>query len=218
MSILQKIINQIRPYMNERGYTFSKKCFYKIHNDIACCLAFDMPGGLVYATFFVMPLYIPSQNRYYTYGNRVNSLRRSKLLPLSKSASDDELNAWCELLLHYLEKFIFPFFQEIDTPNKLVKIIEKKKYLAGPYFFCPPVQLYRLQLFSYLYTEDFDNLYFLSEKYPLIIESSTFLAETVRSFYLEENDAIAQLAQKDIQEARAFCVQTIEDTIHNCFG
>lgn len=217
MSILQRIINQIRPYMHEQGYSFSKKCFYKIHNDIAYCLAFDMPGGLVYATFFVMPLYIPCQNHYYTYGNRVNSLRRSKLLPLSKSASDDELNAWCELLLHYLEKFIFPFFQKIDTPNKLVKIIEKKKYLAGPYFFCPPVQFYRLQLFSYLYTEDFDNLYFLSEKYPLIIESSTFLTETVRNFYLEENDAIAQLAQKEVQTVRAFCTKTIEDTIRNCF-
>ena len=52
MSILQKITKQIYPYMNEQGYTFSKKCFYKIHNDIAYCLEFDMPGGLVYATFF----------------------------------------------------------------------------------------------------------------------------------------------------------------------
>jgi hypothetical protein len=218
MSILQEIINQIRPYMNEQGYTFSKKCFYKIHNDIAFCLAFDIPGGLVYATFFVMPLYIPCQNRYYTYGNRVSSLRRSKLLPLSKSASDDELNAWCELLLHYVEKFIFPFFQKIDTPEKLVNVIENRKYISGHYFTCPTVELWRLQLFSYLYIADFDNLYFLAEKYPFIIEGSTFLTETVRNFYLEENDAIAQLAQKGLQKARAFCTQTIEDTIRNCFG
>ena len=116
MSILQKITKLICPYMNEQGYTLSQKCFYKIHNDIAYCLEFDMPGGLVYANFFVMPLYIPCQNRYYTYGNRVNSLRRSKLLPLAKNASDDEVNDWCDLLLHYLKKCIFPFFQKLILP------------------------------------------------------------------------------------------------------
>ncbi len=204
--------------MNEYGYTFSKKCFYKIQNDMAYCLQFDMPSGLVYATFFVMPLYIPSQNRYYTYGNRISSLHHSKLLPLSKSASDDELNVWRELLCYYLEKFVFPFFQEISTPSKLVKVIEKKKYLAGPFFFCPPVQVSRLLLFSYLYTEDFEKLHLLTKKYPHIIQDSTFFTEAVRNFYLEENEVIAQLAQKDIQEARAFCSQTIEDTIRNCFG
>ena len=204
--------------MSEKGYTLSKNCFYKIHNDIAYCLAFDTPGELVYATFFVMPLYIPCQNRYYTYGNRVNSLRRSKMLPLTKSASDDEVNVWCMLLLHYLKKYIFPFFKKIDTPEKLVDVIEKRKYISGPYIACPLVELWRLLLFSYLYTEDFDNISVLSEKYPLIIESSTFFTQTVRNFYLEENDAITQLAQRDIQEARAFCAQTVEDTIRNCFG
>ena len=70
-----------------------------------------MPSGLVYATFFVMPLYIPAQNRYYTYGNRFHALRRSILLPLSKDASDDELTVWCEQLRKDLGKFVFPFLQ-----------------------------------------------------------------------------------------------------------
>ena len=217
MSILQKITKQICPYMNEQGYTLSKKCFYKIHNDIAYCLEFDMPGGLVYATFFVMPLYIPCQNRYYTYGNRVNSLRRAKLLPLSKNASDDEVNDWCELLLHYLKKYIFPFFQKIDTPSKLVKIAETEKYLSGPYFFCPPAHIFRLQLFSYLYMEAFDKLFSLTKKYPLIIQESTYFTEAVRNSYLEENEFIVQLTQNDIQTAKAFVAKTVEDTIRNCF-
>lgn len=218
MSILQKITKQIFPYMNEHGYTLSKKCFYKIHNDIAYCLEFDMPSGLVYATFFVMPLYIPCQNRYYTYGNRVNSLRHSKLLPLSKNALDDELNDWCELLLHYLKRYIFPFYQKIDTPSKLVKIVETKKYLSGPYFLCPPVHISRLQLFSYLYTEDFDKLFPLTKKYPLIIQESTHFTEAVLNSCLEENDFIVQLTQNGTQAAKAFCDKTVEDTIRNCFG
>lgn len=218
MSILQKITNQIRPCMKKQGYTFSKKCFYKIHNDIAYCLALDMPSGLVYATFFVMPLYIPAQNHYYTYGNRVSSLRRSKLLPLSKNASDDELAAWCEHLCNDLEKFVFPFFQEIDTPRKLINVMAKKKYVADRFFLCPPVQVFRLQLFSYLYVEDFDNLNSLAEKYSICIQESTYLTETMRNSYFEENDAIMQMVQNDIQTARAYCAKTVEDTIRNCFG
>lgn len=218
MSIRNKIASQIRPYMDEHGYTFSKKHFYKIHNDIAYCLDFDVPGGLVYATFFVIPLYIPTQNRYYTYGNRVSSLRRSKLLPLSKNASDDELTAWCELLREDLEKFVFPFFQEIATPSKLVNVIEKKKYSAAQFFACSPVQISRLQLFSYLYTENFEKLCLFTKKYPLIIQESAYLAEAVRNSYLEENAALVQLAQNDIQNVRAYCSKTIEETVRNCFG
>lgn len=185
---------------------------------MAFCLEFDIPSEWLYATFFVMPLYIPCQNRYYDYGNRLSSLHRSKLSPLSKSAPDDELNVYCELLCYYLEKFVFPFFQKISTPSKLVKVIEKKKYLAGPFFSCPPVQVSRLQLFSYLYTEDFKKISLLTKKYPHIIQDSTIFTEAVRNCYLKENEAIAQLAQKDVQEVRAFCAQTIEDTILNCFG
>jgi len=218
VSILQKITNQIRPCMKKQGYTFSKNCFYKIHNDIAYCLAFDMPSGLVYATFFVMPLYIPAKNRYYTYGNRVSSLRRSKLLPLSKNASDHELEEWCEHLCNDLGKIVFPFFQEIDSPRKLLNVIEKKKHVVGRFFLCTPVQVSRLQLFSYLYVEDFDNLYLLSEKYPICIQESSYFTEAVRNSYLEENNSIMQMAQNDVQIARAFCAKTVEDTIHNCFG
>ena len=204
--------------MNEQGYTFSKNCFYKIHNDIAFCLAFDMPSGLVYATFFVMPLYIPAEKRYYTYGNRMSSLRRSKLLPLSQNASDDELEVWCAHLRKDLEKIVFPFFQEIATPSKLINVIEKRKHLARSFFLCPPVQLYRLRLFSYLYMEDCDQLYMLAEKYPICIQKSTFLSDTVRNFYLEENSAIMQMLQNDIQPAKDFCTKTVEDTTRNCFG
>ena len=217
MSIRNKIVSQIRPYMDEHGYTFSKNHFYKIHNDIAYCLDFDVPGGLVYATFFIIPLYMPTQNRYYTYGNRVSSLRRSKLLPLSKNALDDELKAWCEHLCKDLEKYVFPFFNEITTPSKLMNVIEKKKYLAAPFFSCPPVQISRLQLYSYLYVEDFEKLYLLIKKYPLIIQESTYLSETVRTSFLEENDVIVKLVHEDVQTVRAFYTKTTQDTIHNCF-
>ena len=207
--MLRKIIGQIRPYMDEKGYTFSKTYFYKIHNDIAYGLELEMPSELVYATFFVIPLYIPCKNRYFTYGNRV------KLMPLSKNASDEEREAWCAGLRRHLEKDIFPFFVAIDSPSKLAKQIEKKKYAA--FLACNPVQIARLQLFSYLYAEDFENLHSLIRKFPQLVQESTFLTERVRNMYLEEKDTVAQLAQ-DVEAVRTFCAKIIDDTIRNCFG
>jgi hypothetical protein len=211
MSVLRKITGQIRPYMDENGYTFSQNYFYKIHNDIAYGLELEMPSELVYATFFVIPLYIPCKNRYFTYGNRV-----SKPMPLSKNASENELEAWCGLLRKYLEKDIFPFFEKIDSPGKLAKQIEKKKYAA--LLACNPVQIARLQLFSYLYAEDFDSLHSLIRKYPQLVQESAFLTERVRNIYLEEKDTVDQLTQQDVETVRTFCAKTIEETIRNCFG
>lgn len=52
MEVIRKIVNQISPYMKSYGYKFSQKCFYRIQNDIAYCVQFDVPSGFVYASFF----------------------------------------------------------------------------------------------------------------------------------------------------------------------
>ena len=217
MAIIQKIASQIRPYMKENGYKYSKKCYYKILNDMAFCIQFDMPGGLVYATFFVMPLYIPCQNRYYTYGNRINSLHCAKLPPLAKVASDDEIEKWCISLCGQLEKIVFPFFQEISTPMQLVNAVEKDRHLIGPFFSCPAIHISRLKLFSYLYTEDFEKLSLIIKKYPTVLRDSSFLAKTVCDLYLEELSLVNHLMKENVQERHSFCIKTIEETLHKCF-
>lgn len=217
MTVIQKIATLIRPYMKENGYKFSKKCYYKIQNDIAFCIQFDMPGGLIYATFFVMPLFIPCQNRYYTYGNRINSLHHSQLSPLSKLASDDEIGKWCGSLCDQLEKIVFPFFGEISTPIQLLNAVEQKRYLAGPFFSCPAIYISRLKLFGYLHTEEFEKLSLTIKKYPQVLRGSTFLTKTACNLYLEELELVHHLMKEGVQESRSFCSNTIKNALHNLF-
>lgn len=216
MGTIPKIASQIRPYMKENGYTFSKKCYYKIQNDMAFCIQFDMPSGLVYATFFVMPLYIPCQNRYYTYGNRINALS-SQLSVLTSSASDNEIAKWCVSLCDQLEKIVFPFFQKVSTPLQLVNAIDRKWYSANPLFSCPAIHVARLKLFSYLYTEEFESLLVTIKKYPQVLKESSFLAKSVCDLYCEELALVNRLIQASSQERCGFFRKTIEETLHKCF-
>lgn len=212
MGIIQKISSQIRPYMKEKGYTYSKKCYYSVLNNIAFCVQFDAPGGLVYATFFIMPLYIPSQHRYYTYGNRINTLPSSKLPLLSKSAPDEEITKWCTSLCAELDTRVFPFFQKITTTKQLVSTLE-----SNPYFSCPAVFVARLKLFTYLYTENLEKLSNVIQEFPKILKESTFLAKSVCDRYYEEVTQVESLLRTTVQERHSICNDMIEETLKMCF-
>ena len=166
-----------------------------------------MPSSLIYATFFEMPLYIPCEYRYYTYGNRV-----SALLPLSQNASDEEIGKWCEALCEELENRVFPFFLRAATPEQLVDAVEEKQYML-----CPAVYIFRLKLFSYLYIGDFSKLLLVLDEYPRVLRSTTFLTETVRGHYMREAENVRRLMLRGEQECHTFCVETIEYTMHKCF-
>ena len=166
-----------------------------------------MPSSLIYATFFVMPLYIPCEHRYYTYGKRISAL---PLLP--RDASDKEIEKWCEALCEELENRVFPFFLRVATPEQLVDAVEEKRYLL-----CPAVYIFRLKLFSYLYIGDFSKLLPVLDEYPRVLRSTTFLTETVRGHYMREAENVRRLMQRGEQECHTFCAEKIEYTVHKCF-
>lgn len=215
MAVIDQIVNQIRPMMKEQGYRFSKKYFYKIHNDIAYCLEFEKPGGLVYSAFYIMPLYIPSENRCYTYGSRISW--RPPLGPLPASAQDSEIVNWCNALCSFLDRFVFPFFSRISSPLMLAKIIEENHYCLKPYFTCPPINIYRLQMFNYFYICDFQKLDEIVDEYTNIIQNSAFLTEGVRNGYIGEISTLERQISLGVQQCRDFCRSTIKETMQNCF-
>ena len=116
-----------------------------------------------------------------------------------------------------LEVFAHYSFAKISSPKQLVRVVEQKQYLAGQYFFCPEIQILRLKLFSYLYTEEFEQLTALINAYPKALQDSTFLTKAVRDNYLREVQLIQCLVQEGVQESHKFCAKTIEDTIGKCF-
>jgi len=162
-------------------------------------------------------LYIPCQNRYYTYGNRINALRHSKLKPLNKDANESEIAKWCDIIYYYLDDFIFPFFEKIANPREIVTIIEENRNLLDCYFACPDVQIYRLQLFSYLYTYDFAKTSEIIKQYQNVVHNSSFLSASVQNYYLQEVEFVGQLIAENVQRIHDYCEKTVEESARKCF-
>lgn len=70
------------PFFQARGFTRRGNLYCKIGFSVACCVLFE-PAGLLYCTYCVIPLYMPSENLYLTYGDRVEHASRGRIPPLS---------------------------------------------------------------------------------------------------------------------------------------
>lgn len=73
MGIASKVNDIIFEFMKSRSFKKRGNLYFNIQNDISFCINLEQPTGLLYCTFSVMPLYMPAQVRYFTYGNRLNS-------------------------------------------------------------------------------------------------------------------------------------------------
>jgi hypothetical protein len=203
MNIAREVLKRISPYMKSKGFTLSGRNFYFISNDIAYCVAIDVPGGLLYATAYVMPLYVPCESRYYTYGDRINDQNKSMVPLLRKDADIETICKWCDVLCQCIETKIMPAYNQIGTPFALAEHVEHIANLPSSLFSCPQVFAERLKMFTYLYIRDFHKTDIAIECYRNLLGSSTFLTSMVRQKYLDESIAIRTLAQgneKDLED------------------
>ena len=207
MNIFREVKKRIMPYMKEKGFRLSGTTYLFTNNDIAYCIGFDTPGGLLYATQYVMPLYIPSGNRYYTYGNRLNP---SKRLPiLSKDADDKYIDHWCDMFCKCMEFEVLPFFRKITTPEKLVNYVTDAN---SPNFFCPPVFIERLKVFTYLYLQKTEDLIQSVQEYRRLLDEGSFLTNSSMQTYLEEVNMIERLLTDNDVDITAYCLGIIHNT------
>lgn len=130
MNISRYVLKKISPFMQSKGFQLSGTSYFYILNDVAYCLTIDS-GALLYATAYVMPLYIPSEARYYTYGSRSNEWPEKKLPPLRRDSTLEAINVWCDALCHCIEKTILPFYRQIATPKKLIKYAKRNFFYAA---------------------------------------------------------------------------------------
>ena len=210
MNIVHTVIKKIAPHMKSRGFVLSGKNFYFISNDIAFCVTLEAPGGILYVTAYIMPLYIPCQNRYYTYGTRLNA---ACSLPLLQKKDDAEtITRWCDMLCKCIDSKIIPYYRKIENPNKLIEHIEHRGDHSLIVPAVPPVFMERLKMYTYLYLGNYSRLNTAKICYHGLLSESVFLIDAVRQMYFDEISKIDMLVRESNQGISDFCIEIMNNT------
>lgn len=125
MSLLRMINSNIKDFMEENGFLRENNNYSRIQNNLSFNIKLEETQSMVYVWFYIMPDYIASDDIYYTYGNRVSSLNCVRFLSLSRNASKTEVYEWCSQLCKCLNEIIFPFFDSVSSPEKLMRFAKK---------------------------------------------------------------------------------------------
>ena len=196
MAISGEIRKRIALFMKSRGFSRSgQNRYYYVANNIAFCVAFETPTGLTYVTAYVMPLYIPCEFRYLTYGNRLNHIKDIKLPLLYKDSDEDTIDAWCNLLCHSIDQYIIPFFKKIETADKLLVFSDNYRFSPESYIVCNKLEILRLRMFTFLYVGDLANTASVITHYREVLSSTSYLADRVIQMLNEEINMVVSLMQ-----------------------
>lgn len=136
------------PFFQDHGYTRKGTVYYQIRDSLAFCILFEPGQGHLYCNYCIIPLYMPSDSLYLTYGTRMETYTRYALPPLSRDQSDDACAAWAESLMECLDRQILPFFEEINTPASLLRFLNRGHRRAKRYLFCNREQYHSLRAYT----------------------------------------------------------------------
>ena len=111
MTFCERIRKNAQSFMKANGFAFKKGVFYRIENDMPFCMNLEMPTGTVYSNCFVLPLYVPTEFCYMTYGTRLTVGAAERDGGAGNAAG--LAGEWMSIL----SNDIFPCFQTISSPD-----------------------------------------------------------------------------------------------------
>ena len=144
----KKIKRLTDPFFQSHGFTRKGNLYYKIKDLLVFCIVFEPVNGTLYCNYCMTPLYMPSEDLYLTYGNRVETFTRYRLPPLDMSQSDETCAAWVRSLTDLLDRRILPFFARIDTPEHLARFLKRGYRWVKRYFCCTKEQYCYLRAYT----------------------------------------------------------------------
>lgn len=215
--LTKRVAKRISGYMSNHGFKKKNTHFFRIENDLAFCLELNKPGGLLYVTFCVIPLYIPSNVRYYTYGNRLNNSTFHRLPVLQSGCTDEDLEDWVRHLFTLLDQDIFPFFHRISSPDALLDYLDEEMSLIRPFFFCSDLDLERLRLFTCAHLCRSDRIPDLAEGFRAVLKTDTLFSPALIQGFEAESRILEALSSLPEEEIRRHFRQITADTLSACF-
>ena len=215
MNFTYKLASRISKFMKSKGFTRRGKLYYRIQDNIAYCICFESPSGKAYTWFFVMPLFIPSEYVYLSYGNRLENLCRFP--SISKDSADEELELWVHYLMHVLEEKVFPYFERIGSASSLLEYIQQEYLYICEYVCTSPCNRGKLETYLSFYLGDREAFIKAAEKYRGAIDHSSFFPQ-LKNKWLERLDELERIIMNDPSQIESYCRGSISFTMQHCFS
>lgn len=210
---ITQLVRAFRPLMQKHGFSMKNHRYYTVENNLYFGLSFDCPGGLVYCTAYVIPLWLSCDAEIYTYGNRIHAMKHCGIPPFRLDSRDDAAEQWVSGVAGFLEQRIFPFFSSVSSPECFVRFLRNSGHGPHDFFFCSEIEWNRLVVYTDLCTGALDDLPEKIENAKETLSASAYLTDAVKERDLQELSEIAALAAlNDPKRAAMFCSETIAHT------
>lgn len=213
MSVYRDILKKIAPFMKSKGFLRSGYSgrFYYVANDIAYCILFEKPSIFIYVNAYIMPLYIPTEFVYLSYGARLNDLCRLEFPTISEN-NPDFIEEWCAMFCKTIEDKIIPIFKQISSPERLIRELEQESPSLIWFLSCPPFFIEKLKMYTYLYLQSPVEAESAIDRYRKeLSQCSYFTEKSVQQFY-DQSNVVEALIHEDRQKRESFIANTIECT------
>ena len=218
MTVPQQIAKSINKFMKEHGFCRKSLCFYKFSNEIAFCVELQCPSELIYVHCYIMPLYIPSPCRYFSYGNRLNEIVGKEVEVLSVQSTINEITVWTTKLCYSLQRNIFPFFDRVNTPEKLAEYALSSECSKESYLFCPDLQLYQLAYYTYSYCGSRKLAINTHIMLRNEIKRADYLTESMKEKFINQIDNIENITLIGTDKLNDYFSAIIESVSVSCFN
>ena len=157
-----------------------------------------------------MPLYILSDYQYLSYGERMH---RFDLPFLNREDAPEMIDQWCAQLCQLLEETIFPYFEQIDSPQKLLQFIAPEK--ADEYrvfLFCPEIWMEKLRMYTYAYLQNEHEYAEARMRFEQQIQNAHFLTEDGKARNRTELQVLPVPSNSDWTQVESFLRDSIGTT------
>lgn len=200
--------------MKKYGFKQKGKLYFAIKNNIAFCLEFEKPSHSIYMAYYVIPLYIPHENRCFTYGARTNlesvfmrgHMYRDQRSPDQKDRSEN--------LVSYIEINVIPFFERFGNILRLIQFAESNK--AEDYMLCNDISRLRLLFMSYAFIGKHNEALKIAMKYRKQLQNANWLTNAAKEQRVKEIEDICYLIKERPEEIPTWYDEVIANSLTAC--
>ena len=208
--------NRLAPFFKAHGFKRKSNKFYKIQNNIILCFGLDRPGGLYFLSY-ILPLYIPTSIPHITYGGRFDDFEPFPVKNFSFDWDEpSQLEEFVERVMECCEKYYFPLYDIISTPEGLMLFLNKGYKFVKTFFGnLPRMYFYKLRIYTNFVLSRYDDM--LAD-IPLMYKDidSWPISEENKINTKKEYEVLADLRFASDKEKEEFIQNTIEQSMIAC--